>query len=61
MQIERVRYTAKSHISVGSGLLSRLFALLFSGPMTIGLSGVMLAQQPGGITGSNQIWTKTDA
>src|SRR5215204_7258025 len=45
MQIKKVQYTARAHVNGGVGLLSRLFVLL-AATMSIGLSAVMLAEQP---------------
>ena len=58
MQIEKVRYTVKALVRDGSAALSRLFVVLFSATMVIGLSAVMLAHQPGPFAGLNNSMDK---
>jgi len=48
MQIEKLQYTSRAHVNGGIGLLSRLLVVLLAATLSIGLSAVMLAQQPAG-------------
>jgi pimeloyl-ACP methyl ester carboxylesterase len=59
MQIQKVQYMDKAHVS-GFGLLSRLFVVLCSATMSIGPSGSVLAQIPAGTGGWNPIMDQAE-